>query len=272
MEVEGRYVDIDGEVAYVETRGTGPSVLCLHSAGQSGRQWRDVLAELPTYGWTLHVPDLPGHGRSDVPGTGPIESIEQYARWCGEVISMLDLTTVFVIGCSIGGKIALEMASALPDRISGVIAMAADGWNKVLSTTALRRSWEDSSNPSRSDRTYFGTLAVCGSSIAPERAEAIARRHRCEDPVVSVCDLIAWAEHDLRGRANDIGCPVCLAYGTDDFWVDGEDVIALASLIPASRCEELQDVGHYPMEEVPGFSRQLHEWLVWLRERTHPRR
>jgi pimeloyl-ACP methyl ester carboxylesterase len=146
--------------------------------------------------------------------------------------------------------------------------MAADARNTVLSPTALRRSLEDSVSPSRGDRTYLGTLAAVGASVPADRAEAIARRHQCEDPIVSITDLVAWATHDLSGRTADIRGPVVLAFGTDDFWVRGDDIQALASSLPISRCHELRDVGHYPMEELPGFAAQLHQWLQWLRDRA----
>ena len=266
MEVQGRYLEVDGDVAFVESRGEGPAVLCLHTAGQSGRQWHEVLAELPELGWSVHVPDLPGHGRSEIPSSGPVESIEHYARWCGDLVTRLGLDEVYAVGCSIGGKIALQFAHDSPAHVVGAVSMAADGWNSVLTEATLRRSLRDPSSPSRGDRTYLGTLDACGSSVPLERAEAIARRHRCEDPVVSILDLVAWTNHDAREWASSIRVPVQLVYGSDDFWVRGDDVRALAASIPTSRCEELVAVGHYPMEEIEGFATRLHEWLGWVRD------
>src|SRR5215831_6618409 len=133
MEVKGEYFDIGGNVGYVESRGTGQAVLCVHSAGQSGRQWRDVLAQLPDHGWSVYVPDLPGHGRSDLPVDGPVDTIESYAAWCGRLIDALELDSLFVVGCSVGGKISLQLALDQAPRMLGVVAMAADGWNNALS-------------------------------------------------------------------------------------------------------------------------------------------
>jgi pimeloyl-ACP methyl ester carboxylesterase len=265
MEVEAHYVEIDGRRAFVEARGDGPAVICLHTAGQSGRQWFEVLHDLPALGWRVVIPDLPGHGRSDLPASGPVDTIEAYAEWVAQLITELGALDhdepVLVAGCSIGGKIALELAASRPELLSGVVAMAADGRNTLLSPSALRRSLEDSTSPSRTDRTYLGTLAVCGTSVPEDRARAIADRHRCEDPTVSILDLVAWATHDLTGRAEHITVPVQLVYGSDDFWVRGADVEALAATIPDCRCERLEGVGHYPMEELPGFAALLDGWL-----------
>jgi pimeloyl-ACP methyl ester carboxylesterase len=265
MEVDARYLEIDGRRAFVETRGDGPVVVCLHTAGQSGRQWFEVVRDLPQLGWRVVVPDLPGHGRSDLPARGPVDTIEAYAAWVAQLVTALDdrpgAEPVLVAGCSIGAKIALELATSHPELLAGVVAMAADGRNTLLSPNALRRSLEDSTSPSRADRTYLGTLAVCGTSVPEDRARAIADRHRCEDPTVSILDLVAWANHDLTGRAEHITVPVQLAYGSDDFWVRGADVEALAATIPDCRCERLDGVGHYPMEELEHFARLLDGWL-----------
>jgi pimeloyl-ACP methyl ester carboxylesterase len=122
--------------------------------------------------------------------------------------------------------------------------------------------------PSRADRTYLGTLAACGGSVPSDRAHEIAVRHRCEDPVVSTMDLVAWASHDIRDRAASITCPAVVAYGTDDFWIDGRDIELLARTIPGSRLERLDGIGHYPMEEIEDFPRLLASWLDWISDNT----
>jgi pimeloyl-ACP methyl ester carboxylesterase len=126
----------------------------------------------------------------------------------------------------------------------------------------LRRELVDVAAPARGDRTYLGTLAVVGRSVRPDRAALIATMHRREDPVVTVSDLIGWATHDLRDRLPLIGCPVRLAVGTDDLWVDVERVRWAAGRIPGARLTVLDGVGHYPMEEIDGFAGVLAGWLA----------
>lgn len=258
------YLRIDGRLGFVELAGAGPPVLCVHTAGQSGVQWRDVLTELPAAGYQVVVPDLPGHGRSDLPQEGPVTDLARYRDWCLEVADRLDLRNPFVVGCSIGGKIALDIAAEAGDRVSGVVAMAADGWNTRLSVAGLERSIEDSASPSRADRTYYGTIASCGASVPRRRAEYIAELHRREDPVVSVTDLIGWAGHDLRERLRLIDCPVRLVAGEDDFWLDRDRVAWTAGQIPGCHHEVLAGIGHYPMEEIAGFPELLTGWLKEL--------
>lgn len=255
------YHELAGATAAVESAGEGQALLCIHSAGQSAHQWRSVLHELPADGYRVIAPDLPGHGRSDLLPAGPIRTLDAYREWLVELLDALGVESAVVVGCSIGGKLALDLAAHVPDRVLAVVAMAADARNSLLSVRTLELGLEDSASPSRSDRTYYGTLACVGRRVDPERAAAIAARHRREDPLVSTADLIAWAEHDLRGELTRIRCPVHLVAGEDDFWVDVRDAEWAAGRIPRCSFEVLPGIGHYPMEELEDFAGLLAGWL-----------
>lgn len=268
--IQSDYHRIDGAPASVQQCGAGPPVLCLHTAGQSGVQWRDTIGDLAALGYRVVVPDLPGHGRSEPAPGGPVRDLSDYAEWCRSLIRHLELQRPYVVGCSIGGKIALDLAVRAGDELAGVVAMAADARNTALRVRGLERELEDAAAPSRTDRTYLGTLAVVGRSVPPERAELIATMHRREDPAVSTSDLIGWATHDLRDALPGITCPAHLVVGDDDLWLGPEQVRWAADRIPGARFSLLEGIGHYPMEEIEGFATLLHGWLAELgRERVH---
>jgi pimeloyl-ACP methyl ester carboxylesterase len=259
--IRAEYHELDGAIGFAEVAGDGVPLLCIHSAGQSGVQWRDVLHELPAHGFQVIVPDLPGHGRSENPAGGPVTDLAYYASWVAGLLDRLGVAAPAVVGCSIGGKIALQLA--LDDGVAprAVVAMAADARNRRFSVSGLERSFEDAASPSRADRTYFGTLACVGRSVQGDRAERIAAMHRREDPVVSTADLLAWTTHDLRDHLAGIRCPVRLVAGEDDFWIDLEDTRWAADQIADCTYDQLAGIGHYPMEEIPGFPELLVEWL-----------
>lgn len=262
--IQSDYHRIDGVLASVQQAGEGPPVLCLHTAGQSGVQWRHTIGDLAARGYRVVVPDLPGHGRSEPAPDGPVRDLGVYAEWCRSLIAELGLRRPYVVGCSIGGKIALDLAARAGDGLAGVVAMAADARNSAVGVRGLARELEDVAAPSRTDRTYFGTLAVVGRSVPPERAELIATMHRREDPAVSTSDLLGWAEHDLRAVLPSIPCPTRLVVGDDDLWLDPEQVRWAAGQIPGARFSLLEGIGHYPMEEVDGFAAMLQGWLAEL--------
>jgi pimeloyl-ACP methyl ester carboxylesterase len=259
-----QYLRLGGARVFIEEDGSGIPVLCLHTAGQTGAQWRDVLAELPPRGLRVIAPDLPGHGRSDPAPLGAICDLVEYVQLCEELIAALDLTAPYVVGCSMGGKIAMELAIRGVSPLSGIVVMEADARNSALSSAALELSLEDSMSPSRADRTYFGTINSCGRAVSKERLNAIAEMHRREDPIVSVNDLIAWTSYDASDRIGRITCPAYFAVGEDDFWIGPEDVRRAAESVEGARFEILPGVGHYPMEEIPEFPDLLYRWLAEL--------
>jgi pimeloyl-ACP methyl ester carboxylesterase len=256
-------LDVDGCSAFVEDAGEGPVLLCVHTAGQTGVQWAPLLTALPAAGMRVLVPDLPGHGRTDPAPGGPVEDLTYYRDWLLRVLDALGVEEFAVVGCSIGGKIALDLAAVAGGRVRGTVAMAADARNPLLSVGALRRGMEASTSPSVPDRTYLGTLASCGASVDRARAEHVATMHRREDPVVSNADLVGWSTHDLRDRLPDITGPVRWVIGEDDFWLDPASARAGAALVPKCTFEVLDGIGHYPMEEIADFPDLL---LGWLRE------
>ena len=255
---------IDGRVGFAEVAGEGEAVLCLHTAGQSGVQWRETLQQLPGAGYRVIVPDLPGHGRSDAAAAGPIDDLSLYAEWCRRLLAALGVGRAYLVGCSIGGRIALDLAARAPELALGVVAMEANAASGVLSPAGLERELEDASSPSRGDRTFYGTLASLGGALAPARAAELAARHRREDPVVSTADLIGWARHRLDGALERIAAPVHLVAGEDDFWLDREVLESMRRQITNCTAEVLPGVGHYPMEELPDFPGTLAGWLARL--------
>jgi pimeloyl-ACP methyl ester carboxylesterase len=245
----------------VEIAGAGKPLVCLHTAGQNGVQWRAAIEPLAELGYQVMVPDLPGHGRSDPAPEGPVRDLGRYGDWCIALIEALGLDRPAVVGCSIGGKIALDLAVKTGSTLSGVVAMAADARNRKLRVTALERELADVDAASRSDRTYYGTLAVLGRSVSAQRAERIALMHRREDPAVTTSDLIGWASHDVSDQLPAIACPVHLVVGEDDLWLDADDARSAAARIPDGRFTLLPGIGHYPMEELADFPALLHGWL-----------
>lgn len=255
--IEASYLEVDGGLAYVEQAGTGPAVLCLHTAGQSGVQWRHTITALAVRGYRVIVPDLPGHGRSEPAPGGPVTDLGHYAAWCETLLGTLDADRPFVVGCSIGGKVTLDLAVRMGERLRGVVAMAAAAGPGRIGVAGLQRELEDVAAPSRTDRTYLGTLAVVGRAVTPERAELIAQMHRREDPAISTSDLIGWGTHDVRDGLGRAACPVHVVVGEDDLWVDADDARATAAALPHARFTLLEGIGHYPMEELPDFAAWL---------------
>lgn len=256
-------LELDGRLVFVQDWGPvdGLPVLAIHTAGQSGVQYRDAARELTAHGYRVIVPDMPGHGHSEQAPGGPVTDLGDYAEFCIRVLDALEVAHPVVIGCSIGGKISLDVGIRMGDRVRAVVAMAANADRGQVNVKAMRRELNDISTPSRSDRTYWGTRAVVGSAVPEARREIIARMHRREDPDISNSDLIGWGTHDIFDRLPEITAPAHLVAGSGDLWIDPETVRRAAAQIPGAQYTLLEGIGHYPMEEMPDFAPVLHGWI-----------
>jgi pimeloyl-ACP methyl ester carboxylesterase len=120
-EIVGRYVnvDIDGQPyrTYYESAGTGPlPIILLHTAGSDSRQYKYLLVseELKEKG-TLYAVDMPWHGRTEPPA-GWMDrefnlTVDFYTKAIKGFGAALGLDRPIILGCSMGGAIALYLAS-----------------------------------------------------------------------------------------------------------------------------------------------------------------
>lgn len=254
---------IDDRIAFVEDWGDidATPLLAVHTAGQSGVQYRHVAADLAALGYRVIVPDLPGHGRTEPAKNGPVTDLGEYAQFGLDVLDQLGIDRFVAVGCSIGGKITIDLAVRAGDRIIAAIAMAAGSRPGHVSLRGLTRELVDISTPSRGDRTYWGTRAVVGSAIDEERRELIARMHCREDPIVSNSDLIGWGRHDVSEGLPGVVCPTVLVAGEDDLWIDTAAIRHDAESIPRGTFVLLPGIGHYPMEEMSDFAEAVDSWV-----------
>lgn len=254
---------INDRIAFVEDWGDADAtpLLALHTAGQSGVQYSHVAADLAALGYRVIVPDLPGHGRSEPSVDGPVTDLGDYAQFAITVLDQLGIDRFVAVGCSIGGKITIDLAVRAGDRIQAAVAMAAGSGPGNVSIRGLTRELVDISTPSRGDRTYWGTRAVVGSAVGEERRSLIARMHCREDPIVSNSDLIGWGKHDISAGLPTVTCPTILVAGEDDLWIDAEAIRRDAESIPRGSFTFLPGIGHYPMEEMTDFAHQVDAWV-----------
>lgn len=261
--LRAHHLIIDERIVFVEDWGDidATPLLAIHTAGQSGVQYRHVAADLAARGYRVIVPDLPGHGRTEPAKDGPVTDLGEYAQFALTVLDQLGIDRFVAVGCSIGGKITIDLAVRAGDRIIAAIAMAAGSRPGHVSLRGLRRELVDISTPSRGDRTYWGTRAVIGSAIDDDQRDLIARMHCREDPIVSNSDLIGWGSHDVTDGLPGVTCPTVLVAGEDDLWIDADAIRRDAETIPRGTFVLLPGIGHYPMEEMTDFAETVDAWV-----------
>ena len=121
-ELIGKYSDensfflkVDGINVHVKVRGEGEPIFLIHGSFSSLHTWEDWENELSPYFMTISM-DLPGHGLSG-PDIQKRYGIEDYSKLVFGIADHLGLDEFHVAGNSMGGGVALKMASDQPERI-----------------------------------------------------------------------------------------------------------------------------------------------------------
>lgn len=241
--VEGNYVEIDGRDLYYEKSGTGPILLCLHTAGTDGRVWRH-FSKIMSSRYTVLVPDLPGHGKSS-PWEGwrtTRITVDYYSQAIGKFMAELDLNDVHLLGCSIGADIALSLSLTEQNRVKNSII--AEGAGK---TNTFRDEEILLTDPYSVERAFN----FCGSRSRKENIEQLLWIRTSNNRDIYISDLLAWNHFDIMSSLKNIRIPLTLLRGKEDPVVTSDMLKDTARLIPSSRISELDGFGHYPMVEDP---------------------
>ena len=237
--------------------GAGEPLLLLHGLGSTRDDFAGLLPALQQHFDILSV-DLPGHGTSPALASRPtIEALTE------AVIADLDargLDSVHVLGNSLGGRIAIELAKE--HRALSVVAISPSGLGlpleralqgTLMSTARLmnqaRRPWIDELS-----RTVPGrTTLMAGLRAQPWRAsrtESLAVRGGFADATGFWSMLWNAVLADLPTRLEQIDCPVIVAQGAFDVIGSGQTP-RYTPVIRGSRFVLLPFAGHAPMSDSP---------------------
>jgi pimeloyl-ACP methyl ester carboxylesterase len=260
----------DGPLSTIDV-GDGPALLFLHGWQMSGRAWTHQLEFADTN--RVIVPDLPGFGRSH---TFPLpRTIAGYADVIADLLDALEAPTVTVVGNSMGGMVATELALRSPDRVERLVLVAAAGvatrysvLSKAFGRTPLgllgARTLFGNARIHRSLLQAAGPLVLKASVAHPERLPQLLRRQIVADLgcVGAYAAAVACLRRDHRAELADIDCPSLVIWGRRDGLVSLRDAFIYAERIRGARLHVYPDAGHCPQLENPGlFNRDLAEFL-----------
>jgi len=254
-------VDAAGTELYYERAGEGEPLLLIQGMSATHLAWgRPFLAGLePSFDCVIF--DNRGMGRS-----GRAELPFTVADMAGDAAALLDalgIETAHVVGISMGGAIAQELALAHPERIrtltlgatfcggpeSSLMApedlqMLGAAYASGEPEQVFRAMWEINISPAyRADDSHFDAFRAMGSVLPAPRPVVMQQMRAC-------------GEHDTSGRLDRIDLPTLVVHGTADRLIKVENGKLIARLIPAP-IELLEDVGHMFWWEQPERSAEL---------------
>lgn len=263
----GRYTsfEIEGKKCrvYFEEAGSGIPLVCLHTAGADNRQYRHMLNDPEiTSRFRVLAFDMPWHGKSYPPeGFQDTEyklSTDLYVETIMAFCRALNLNKPVVIGCSIGGRIVLQLAHLHSDKFRALIGVEAADYQEP---------WYDTTWLHRGD-IHGGEVcaALVSGLVAPQSPDNYRHetlwQYMQSGPGIFKGDLYFYrVDSDLRGKLTGIRtdlCPLYLLTGEYDFSCSPEDTVRTAESIPGAKVTVMKEVGHFPMSENPDqFRRYL---------------
>ncbi len=130
---------VNGITLNVEVGGAGRPLLLLHGFTGSAAVWPALAARFAPHRCTVAV-DLIGHGQSDTPADAERYRMEQCVADLLALLDTLEIAQTDVLGYSMGGRVALQMAATAPARVSTLALPPTRRWPTRSSAMAWRRS------------------------------------------------------------------------------------------------------------------------------------
>jgi pimeloyl-ACP methyl ester carboxylesterase len=253
-------VEMAGITVALRRGGRGMPLLVIHGEfGVPG--WLDSFARLACH-YDVIVPSLPGYGAST--RTDWIMGVHDLAAWVTWFARDLSLPMpVNVIGCSLGGWVAAEIATVAPQFFNKMVLVGAMGlkpdegeiFDYFLDSgmTGLRRAFHRPDESAEFTRYW-------GQDLAPEEADLV-EQHR------EMTCRIAWKPYmhslTLRPLLRGVRTPTLLVWGRDDAITPLDCGEIYERAMPQARLVTIADCGHMPEMEKPAeFAGLVRKFLL----------
>jgi pimeloyl-ACP methyl ester carboxylesterase len=235
--------------------GRGAPLLFLHGGGGIGI-WLPCMERLAKK-FDVIVPEHPGFGASDTPDW--LDNIADLANFYLEFLDQLDLREVHLVGSSLGGWIAAELAVRNATRLASLTLVGAAG----IHVKDVQQVDTFLSNEEQRIRDLF---------YDPELAEAVfasSQRPELEDATLKnrmITAKLSWQprsyDPDLRKWLHRIKVPTLLIWGANDRLFPQEYAFVYQRLIPGAKAVVLPECGHLPhVEKGDEFAAELESFV-----------
>jgi pimeloyl-ACP methyl ester carboxylesterase len=227
-------------------RGHGAPILYLH--GGAGIATDLPFIDLLARERRIIAPSHPGFGKSSLPDW--LDSIDDIAHVYLELLDRLGLTRTGIVGFSIGGWIAAELATKVPGWLDHLVLIGPVGVKTgrpdKLDIPDIFALPQD-----KLDRLRFhdpAKNAVDLTSMPDDELHIVARNRE-------TLALLTWEPYmhnpKLRHRLHRVKVPTLFLRGVSDGIVSAEYLERYAALIPGARTDTIAEAGHWPHVEQP---------------------
>ncbi|OOG74943.1 alpha/beta fold hydrolase [Algoriphagus sp. A40] len=277
---ESHFIEVNGINLHVRILGEGEPIILLHGSFSSLHTWDIWQRELSPYFMTISL-DFPGHGL-----TGPDElqrySVQDYSELVLSLAEKLNLRKFHLAGNSMGGAVALQLASARPDKVLTLNLVDASGAPRIET-----RSLDSTQNQARGSGAWIfklienplisGIFLKCTPKFlfARNMKEVYADESKIQEKTTDRYYELMLREGNRQATLDRIKIPrnseidferltmpTLILWGGKDSWIPLSNAYALEKAIPGSNLIVFDQAGHVPMEEIPTES--VAEYLAFL--------
>lgn len=271
------HVNIHGHDIGYRMAGDGPPILLIHGLAGSSRTWKDVMPRLAE-NHTVIAPDLMGHGESAKP-LGDY-SLGAFASGLRDFLGMLNVPRVTVLGQSLGGGIAMQLAYQHPEVCERLVLVGSGGLGRevswILRILALPGSeyWMPVIFPpfAKNAGDRVSEVTANAGIRAPHMAEMwrayasitqAPNRHAFVRTVKSVIDPGGQSINATDRLYLAAAMPTLIVWGDSDPVIPIQHAYDAHDAIPHSRLEVFEGIGHFPHSEAPErFLEVLQDFLA----------
>jgi 4,5:9,10-diseco-3-hydroxy-5,9,17-trioxoandrosta-1(10),2-diene-4-oate hydrolase len=263
---------VDLAVHDSDPRASKIAIVCLHAIGHGGG---DFAAFGATFSKTFRIitVDWPGHGASATDGQ-PV-SARRYATLLGDLLDTLELTRPILLGNSIGGSAAIEVAINSPARVRGLVLCNPGGLDKggflaklFIRYLLSRFRWGVQEDP-RFQGWYkkYYTSILLGAAVAARREAIVEAGYEMAPRLMEAWNSFMFPQADLRQVVNRLRIPVFIGWAMKDRLVQWHRNRLAVQSIPTVQVVRFERSGHSPfLEEPVEFHHRVAPFLASLRE------
>ncbi len=251
-----KYIDVNGISTHYHESGQGEAVLLIHGSGPGVTAWANWRLVIPKLSEHFHVfaPDIVGFGYTERP-----EDIEySVSTWTNHLIRFIETigeSRVHIIGNSLGGALALQIANKRPDLVGKIVLMGAAALPFNM-TYGLDQVWGYEPSMKNMKKLLgifnydqeFATDELAQlryeASIQPGLQEAFSKMFA--EPRQEKLNQLALPEEQIK----KIDHPVLMVHGRDDIVIPYKETsLRLLELLPNSELHLFSKCGHWTQIE-----------------------
>ena len=246
------YAFVNGINMYYEMEGEGFPLLALPGMGSSLEIWSPEYRNTLKAKYRLLLMDYRGIGRSDAPDVE--YSVPMLARDIAELMTAVGITRANIMGLSLGGMIAQELALTWPEKVEKLVLCATHcGTKHYIPLPKYKTNGKKAVEDVYADSIVAGMYPREFVENNPAKIEDIVSRETIFplSPEIFERHYQAARAFDSYERLEQLNCPTLILAGDQDLMVNPENSRLLAQLIPQSKLQIIPGGGHGFLEQYP---------------------